>query len=186
MSLKASSIVARIGRPLRTLRRDKRGAALVEFAFVVGPFMALMIAVLQTSLTFFAQQNLETTAEKSLRSLLTGSYQNSNKTQAEFKALVCSKLPAFMKCANVIVDVRVATNFSSANTGTPTLTYDASGNITNTWSYQPGVPGQITVARIMYVWDVSKGPLGFDLATLSTGKRLLISTSVFQTEPYSS
>ncbi len=36
----------------------------------------------------------------------------------------------------------------------------------------------------MYVWDVQAGPLGFDLSTLSRGKRLLITTSVFKTENY--
>jgi hypothetical protein len=36
----------------------------------------------------------------------------------------------------------------------------------------------------MYLWDTQKGPLGFDLSTLSGGKRLLIATSVFKTEPY--
>jgi len=170
--------------PLSRLGRDQRGAALVEFAFVAAPFIALILAVLQTSLTFFAQQNLETTAEKSVRQLLTGGAQNGNLTQAQFKSSACTKLPAFMKCANLIVDVQVASNFSSANTGTPTLTYDSNGNINNNWQYSPGVPGQITVARIMYIWDVSKGPLGFDLSTMSNGKRLLISTSVFRVEPY--
>lgn len=186
MSIKNVLAMICRGPALRSLGRDRRGGVLVEFAFVVGPFVALMIAVLQTSLTFFAQQNLETTAEKSVRQLLTGSAQSSGMTKAQFKTLVCSKLPAFMKCSNVMIDVQVADYFSSANTGAPTLTYDAGGNVSNSWAYQPGVPGQITVARIMYVWDTSKGPLGFDLSTMSRGKRLLVSTSVFKTEPYSS
>jgi Flp pilus assembly protein TadG len=175
----------RLARLLKRLRRDSRGAALVEFAFIAGPFLALMIAVLQTSLTYFAQQNLETTAEKSVRQLLTGTAQSSNMTQAQFKTLVCSKLPAFMKCANVMIDVQAAANFSSVDTSAPTLTYDSNGNPNNAWVYQPGGSGQITVARIMYIWDVSKGPLGFDLSTMSSGKRLLISISVFKTESYS-
>lgn len=179
-----SSLQAVICR-LRALRRDRRGTTVIEFAFVAGPFMALMIAILQVSLTFFAQQNLETTAEKSVRQLLTGQAQSAGMTQSEFKALVCSKLSSFMKCANVIVDVQVAAKFSSANIGSPTLSYDANGNIDNAWVYKPGIPGEITVARIMYVWDVSKGPLGFDISTMSRSKRLLISTSVFKTEPYS-
>lgn len=170
--------------PLVKLSRDTRGSTLIEFAFVVGPLMALLIASVQVSLTFFAQQNLETTAEKAVRQLLTGQAQTSNMTKAQFKSLVCTKLPAFMKCDNVIIDVQAVSAFSSADTGAPTFTYNASGNMTNNWVYQPGVPGQITVARIMYVWDVQRGPLGFDLSTMSSGKRLLMSTSVFKTEPY--
>lgn len=170
----------------RALARDEKGTTIIEFAFVAGPFMALLIGILQVSLTFFAQQNLESTAEKAVRQLLTGQAQSAGMTQGQFKTLVCSKLPSFMKCANVIVDVQVAQNFSDANTGVPTLTYDNSGNVNNAWVYKPGAPGEVTVARIMYIWDTNKGPLGFDLSTLSAGKRLLISTSVFKTEPYSS
>lgn len=168
------------------LARDTRGSTLVEFAFIVGPLFALLIAVVQTSLVFFTQQSLETVAEASVRQLLTGAAQNSNLSQAQFKSLVCSKLPAFMTCANVMIDIRVASDFSTANTSAPTLTYDKNGNPTNSWTYSPGAPGEITVARIMYIWNVQKTPLGFDLSTMSNNRRLLVSTSVFKTEPYSS
>ena len=184
MSIRSYLASARLGTLATRLGRDTSGATLVEFTFVVGPLMALLVATAQVSLTFFAQQSLETTAEKATRQLLTGAAQNSNMSKAQFKELVCSKLPAFMKCANVIVDVQAASNFASATTGVPTLTYDSNGNITNNWVYQPGAAGQITVARIMYIWSVRQGPLGFDLSTMSNGKRLLMSTSVFKTEPY--
>lgn len=184
MSIRSYLVRTRVGTTLARLGRDSGGATIVEFAFVVGPLMALLVASAQVSLTFFAQQTLETTAEKATRQLLTGAAQNSNMSKTQFKELVCSKLPAFMKCANVIVDVQAASNFASATTGVPTLTYDSNGNISNNWAYQPGAAGQITVARIMYVWNVRQGPLGFDLSTMSSGKRLLMSTSVFKTEPY--
>jgi len=160
-----------------------RGATLVEFGFVITPFAALMVAILQTSLTFFAQQNLETAAEKSVRQLMTGQAQRAGMTQAQFKALVCTKIPTFMKCSNVIIDVRQASSFSTASTSTPTITYDGSGNAVQ-GAYTPGIGGTVNVVKIMYIWDVQKGPLGFDLSTLSSGKRLLISTSVFRVEPY--
>lgn len=167
----------------RALVADTRGAALIEFAFVAGPFIALLIATLQVSLVFFAQQNLETIAEKSVRQLLTGQAQSSGMTKAQFKSLVCFNRPAFMKCENFLIDVQVASAFSSADTGLPTLTYDGGGNVNDNFAYKPGVAGEITVARIMYIWDANKGPLGFDISNLSGGKRLLISTSVFKTEP---
>ena len=102
---------------------------------------------------------------------------------AQFKALVCTKIPTFMKCSNVIIDVRQASSFSTASTSTPTITYDGSGNAVQ-GAYTPGIGGTVNVVKIMYIWDVQKGPLGFDLSTLSSGKRLLISTSVFRVEPY--
>lgn len=168
---------------MRAWVRDVRGVTIIEFAFVAGPLIALILATLQISLTFFAQQNLETAAEKAVRSLVTGEAQAAGTTQAQFKTLVCSKLPAFMKCSRLMVDVQSASNFSTVDTGMPTISFDSNGNPTNSWLYQPGVSGQITVARIMYIWDVQTAPLGFDLSTMSGKKRLLMSVSVFKTEP---
>jgi hypothetical protein len=36
----------------------------------------------------------------------------------------------------------------------------------------------------MYQWPLVLGPLGFTLANLSNGNRLLASTAVFKNEPY--
>jgi Flp pilus assembly protein TadG len=164
---------------------DRRGAAAMEFGLIAAPMAALMVAVLQTSLTFFAQQTLESATEKSARQLMTGEAQKAGMTASQFKTLVCTKIPDFMQCANVMVDVQQATTgFSGANTSSPTITYSG-GKVSNTWAYTPGGPGTINVVKVMYVWKVSKGPFGFDLSTLSTGDRLLIATSVFKTEQYS-
>lgn len=166
------------------LHADTRGAVAIEFAFVIIPLAALMIAILQTSLVFFAQQTLETTAEKSVRQLVTGQAQKTSMTKEDFKTLVCSKLPAFMKCTKVYIDVRSATSFAAATTGAPTVTIDSNGNVATAFGFSPGGAGTINIVRIMYVWDVRGGPLGFDLSTLSNNKRLLYATSVFKTEPY--
>lgn len=39
--------------------RDRRGATAVEFALVATPFLALLVAIVQTFLVFFAQEMLE-------------------------------------------------------------------------------------------------------------------------------
>ena len=179
----ANRRVSRAAMRLRTLARDARGVTIIEFAFVAGPLIALIMATLQISLTFFVQQNLETAAEMAVRSLVTGKAQASGMTQAQFKTLVCSKLPSFMKCSRVMIDVQAASSFSSIDTGMPTIMFDSHGNPKNQWVYQPGAVGQITIARIMYIWDTQKAPLGFDLSTMSNNKRLLMSVSVFKTEP---
>lgn len=179
-----TAAIRAILRPARRLARATRGATALEFSLVVAPLMALLVAILQTSLTFFAQQTLDTTAEKSVRQLLTGNAQAAGMTQAQFKTAVCANLPAFMKCSRVMVDVQVATTFAAADTTAPTITFDSSGNPSNAFRYAPGGPGEITIVKIMYIWPVQSGPLGFNIATLSNGARLLMATSVFKTEPY--
>jgi len=179
----AKARLAAIGR----LCADSRGGAAIEFAFIAAPLAALMIAILQTSLVFFAQQNLETTAEKSARLLLVGSSQQAGKTSTQFRSDVCATLPFFMRtnnCANLMIDVRTVNSFSDATVSQPSLTYDSNGNVTNTWQYAPGGAGTINVIRVMYIWKVQKGPFSFDLSTMSSNRRLLFATAVFKVEPY--
>lgn len=164
---------------------DRSGTSVVEFALVAPAFTAILLAIGQTSLVFFAQQNMETVAQRVSRQLMTGNVQKAKLTAAQFNSLVCSKLPAFMSCSNVMTDVQVVNSFSDATTGMPTITYDSSGKITNTWGYQTGTPGDILVVRVMYVWNTASAPLGFDLSNMTNQRRLLVATSVFKTEFYS-
>lgn len=162
---------------------DDNGATAVEFALVGAPFLALMIAVIQTFLVFFAQQTLETVTRQSARLVLTGQVQAQQMTQAVFKQKVCDQVVIFFTCSGLMVDMQVANAWSSANTATPTLTFDAKGAVSNVWQYNPGNAGDIVVLRVMYVWPVVLGPLGFNLSNLSNGNRLIMSSAAFQNEP---
>lgn len=163
--------------------RDSRGATAVEFALVAAPFLALVIALIQTFLVFFAQQMLESVVRQSARLVMTGQVQSANMTQAVFKQKVCDQIVILFNCGGLMVDMQVATSWTSANTAMPTLTFDASGNVTNTWQYDPGDAGDIVVLRVMYVWPVVLGPLGFNLSNLGNGNRLIMSSAAFQNEP---
>ena len=163
--------------------RDERGATAVEFALVAAPFLALVIALIQTFLVFFAQQTLETIVRQSARLVMTGQVQSAQMTQSVFKQKVCDQIVILFNCSGLMVDMQVATSWTSANTAMPTLTFDASGNVTNTWQYNPGNAGDIVVLRVMYVWPVVLGPLGFNLSNLGNGNRLIMSSAAFQNEP---
>lgn len=162
--------------------RDSRGATIIEFAMIAAPLIALLLATFETTLTLFTQQILETSAEKAARKILTGTAQASNMTRSQFKSQVCASFPSYMKCNDVIVDVRVASSISTADAGAPTLTYDGSGNLTNAWLYNMGGSGDVVVIKTMYLMDQVAGPLGFNLANTLGNKRLLVSTYVFRNE----
>jgi len=164
---------------------DTRGATIIEFAVVTAPLIALIIAILQTSIVFFSQQTLESAAEQASRLILTNQAQKTSMSQSAFKQQACKALPPYMKCANLIVDVRTAASFAAADTSMPTLHYDASGNVDNSWSYQLAGSEKITTMRLMYPLPVVSAPLGFNLSNMGGSKRLLIATAVFQPEPLS-
>jgi Flp pilus assembly protein TadG len=173
---------------LTSFSGDQHGIAAIEFGFIALPFFAILIAIFQIGLLFFAQNELETAVEKAARQLLTGSAQKSAMTQAQFVQSVCNNLPAFFpNCTTgaLMVDLQTATAFSSVVTAPPTLTYDSKGNVTNPWVFNSGSAGSILVLRVMYQFPVILGPLSLNLGNLSNGNHLMMASSVFQVEPYS-
>lgn len=166
------------------LAHDNSGATAVEFALVAAPFIALLIALFQTALVFFAERVLDETVEQASRIIMTGQAQNGGITQAGFANWICSNTHALFNCNKFMINVQNYSSFSSANTSAPTLTFNPQGQVTNQWSYNTGSANDIVVVQVMYQWPIILGPLGFDLANLSNGNRLLISTAVFKNEPY--
>ena len=80
---------------LRRFRRNRRGSAAVEFALVAPVFFALLFAIIETAIVFFASQVLETVTQNSARQIMTGQAQDANYAQANsFKdRIVCSSGP---------------------------------------------------------------------------------------------
>lgn len=160
------------------------GTSAVEFALIAAPFLALLVALIETALVFFANQELEAVTVKSSRIILTGQAQDANMTQSQFAQTVCANMAVLFNCNGLMINVQSYGNFSDATATPPTLTFNSQGQVTNTWQYQPGTPGQIVVIQVMYQWPVFLGPLGFTLANLSNGNRLLVATAAFKVEPY--
>lgn len=166
------------------LARDLRGTAVLEFALVAAPFLALVFAGLETALVFFAQGALQTTNEAMARTVLTGDPQRSNMSQATFKAAACAQLAPFLSCNNLYVDVQSAQSFGSINRTPIALTFDTAGNVTNSFSYSLGTRGDVVLLRMYYLFPVVSSPLGLNFATVGNSKRLLVGTMIAKTEPY--
>ncbi|NWG23021.1 MAG: pilus assembly protein [Pseudorhodoplanes sp.] len=167
---------------LRGFIRHQKGAAAVEFALVAAPFIALLFAIIETALIFFAGQALETAVADSSRLIMTGQAQTQNFDQAKFKQAVCSKVYGLFDCSGgMYVDVRTYSSFGNANPPSP---INPDGTLNNSFVYQPGGPGDIVVARLLYEWPVYVSLMGMDLSNLGNNKRLIVATAAFRNEPY--
>jgi Flp pilus assembly protein TadG len=166
---------------LRRFRRSRRGSAAVEFALVAPVFFALLFAIIETAIMFFASQVLETITQDSARMILTGQAQTAAYTQAQFQTYVCSQIPALFTCGNVYVDVE---SYSSFTTVSINSQIDASKNFINNMQYSPGGPGDIVVVRLFYQWPLFVTGLGYNISNLSGNQRLLSATAAFRNEPY--
>jgi len=167
---------------LRRFRRNGRGSAVVEFALVAPVFFALLFAIIETALLFFASQVLETITQNSARMIVTGQVQTQAYTATQFKTYVCGQIPALFNCGSLYVDVESYSSFSSI---TLSSQIDANGNfINNNMQYSPGGPGDIVVVRLFYPWQLFVTGLGYNISNLSGSQRLLVATAAFQNEPY--
>jgi Flp pilus assembly protein TadG len=171
----------------RRFRANRRGSAAVQFALVAPLFLALLFAIIEVAMVFFANQILETGTQDAARGLFTHQTQdnaaNISAAQQKFQAELCSGVEAMLGCSNVLFDVRsypVGTPFT-----VPAL-FDTGGNpITANFAFQlpPDNSSNIVVVRTFYKWPLLFMNLGFSLANIGTDKRLLTSTSAFRVEP---
>jgi len=173
----------RLSSILRRFTRERSGVAVIEFALIAGPFLALTFAIMETAIVFFAGQALETATADAARLILTGQAQTQGLSATTFKDKVCAKIFGLFNCASgVYVDVKKYTSFASVSITNP---IDTGGNFKTTgFGYDPGGPGDIVVVRLYYKWPVYVNLIGFNLANVSGGFNLLAATAVFRNEPY--
>ncbi len=169
------------GSLLRRFRDNHTGGAAIEFAIVAPIFFALLFAIIETALMFFASQVLETMTQDAARMILTGQAQSANYQQSDFKTYVCNQIPAIFSCSNISVDVESFPNFSSVVLNSP---FNANCQLQSV-QYNPGGPGNVVIVRVYYPWQLFVTGLGYNIANCPNSQRLLVATAAFQNEPYS-
>lgn len=175
-----------VNKMLRRFRRNRRGSAAVEFAFVAPMFFALLFAIIETSLVFFAGQVLETGTQDTARLMLTHQAQDANMTQAQFKADLCNRVASMFNCDGVYVDVKTYPAGTPINIVDP---IDSSGNFVNSFTYQtvPAGSSNTVVVRAFYQWPLFVTQLGYNIANIgrntTNASRLLAATAAFRVEP---
>ena len=134
--------------------RNDKGATAVEFALVAAPFLALLVALLQTAMVFFAGRMLDEITEEASRYVLTGQAQTASMSASQFRTHVCTGDPvltalvsALFTCSKLLINAQSYSNFAAANTNDPIAGFNASnqpvdsnGNVM-TLAWAPGNPG---------------------------------------------
>jgi Flp pilus assembly protein TadG len=188
MSGKLIAHLQRRGREVAHFRAARGGATIVEFALIAPAFLAILIAILEVSYFLFAQQTLQTAAVEAGRLFMTnkGPAQNStvdSSGKLQNSSSICNIIQPLLDCTQVMMDVQPYQTYGGADASMPTLTYDAQGNVSNSWSYTAGVPGQVVVIRLIYQLSMVKGPLGFVLQSLTNGKMEVMGVTAIRVEP---
>ncbi|MGO4387387.1 TadE/TadG family type IV pilus assembly protein [Microvirga sp. 2YAF29] len=168
---------------LHRFRRHQAGSAAVEFAIILPVFLLMLVAMVQIPLVFVAGQHLESATTGVGRLIQTGQVQSQGMTPAQFRSALCNQMGVFLKCSgtNLRVEVRRLSGFASVPRGIP---LDEEGKFEDEVVYQPGNAGEVVVVRVFYQFPVWLSAFLPTLANLPNGNRLLMSSVVFQNEPF--
>jgi Flp pilus assembly protein TadG len=180
--------------PFRRLRTDENGFTAVEFAMVIGPFLALLFAIIEVGLTYFVGFSFEHAVDMAAREIRVGAAQNKNVTASSFRDIICTRLPPLVTCSDVIVDVRAFATFGDAAADPPQPTDDSGNVITQAAAtFNTGCSGEVVLVSAYYQWKLlaslpnpgkmlGLGGVGF--GNMADGSRLISATSAFKNEPF--
>lgn len=172
----------------RRFLRDRAGTAAIEFAFVAGPFLFMMFAVIELALVFLLSTSLDAATDQASRRIRTGQFQGANGVAQTFKDDICAKMTwlASNCSSSLSVDVRTYTAYSQVAAQNPTKTVDGKTTFDDTQiQFASSLPPEtIVVVRSYYRWPLITPFLNQGLARLDGGVALVSSTQTFQIEPY--
>ena len=168
----------------KRFRKDRRGVAAVEMALVAWPFLAIMFAILEQGVVFFAEFSLEHNVAQAARQIRTGEVMENNITSAQFKTdLVCPELAVMLSCGNLSVDVRTFAEFADiAGALDEPVNGDNEFEPVNNW--EPGATLSIMVVRAFYEWEMLTPAVFTHMGTLANGNRLISASMTFRNEPF--
>lgn len=173
--------MGKLRRFLRGMGED--GTALIEFGLVGSAYLLLLVAAIEVGYMLFVQAALDNATRDAARLIRTGQVQTSGDPQGTFKTLLCNELTAVIPCASLVYQTTSFSNWSAAQSevGTP-LMRDKSGNFVGT-GFDGGSPSGIEVVQVTYNYPFFTPWVGSILGG-NTDSTLLVSTVVFQNEPY--
>ena len=172
-------------RAVRRFRRDRKGAAALEFGLVALPFFLLTFGLAEIALIGFAQASLDDAVSETAREIRTGQAQTNGLSYTQIKGQLCAQITDLMPmdCANnLYLDVNTFASFVTVQNSNPVQnnTFNTSG-----FGYNPGVASSIVVVRAYYRWQVLTPFFQAVFANVGGGQRILSSTMMFRNEPFS-
>lgn len=170
---------------LRRFRRAESGSTAIEFTILALPFCALIFAILESCVSFAAQEVLSNATDDVARQLRTGQLKASTVTEASLKTTLCDKISIIVPtgCPGLVVDLRQYATFADAAKVTIKLTSDRDIDTTG-FAVSPGPSLSKNMLRVFYKWPVMTDFMSSAMSNLKDGKTLHFATVTWQNEPF--
>ena len=172
--------VLRTAKNKNSFLKNTSGAIAMEFALIAPMFFLLLMAILEVSIMTFSSAGFDDAGRAASRLLKTGVAQKSGNAETMFRDGVCDALPTTIDCNAVDIDVRTFEDFGSTTT---LVVLDDAGN-PDDLVFAPGDSTTVNMVRLTYRWEFFTPMIGNILSDNGTNSVLLMTVSIFQTEPY--
>lgn len=175
---------ASLQKTLGRFQADRRGSTAIEFSLLALPFFALVFAIMESSLSFTAQQILANATDDVARDVRTGRFKGSAVTENAVKGRICDKLSVLVAagCPELEVDLQTYARYSQVPRSIP---FKANGDIdTSGFNVRAGPSQSINNIRTFYRWPVIADIMRGKLSNLPDDKTLLYATTTWKNEPF--
>lgn len=161
---------------------DRQGVTAIEFSLLALPFIMFVIGIIELAMMFAGTFLLQGSVSEAARLIRTGQVQQSvgGDPREIFRETLCAEARILLDCDRVQFDVRTIERFRDAGARAG---IDEDGNLENT-SFEAGGVSDIVIVRAAYLYPLMTPMIGRFFADYPNNRKLLLSTVVFQTEPY--
>ncbi|PSJ57897.1 TadE/TadG family type IV pilus assembly protein [Pseudaminobacter soli (ex Li et al. 2025)] len=172
--------------------RDASGATAIEFAMLAIPFTMLVFAILESCVSYTAQQVVSGAADDVARQFRTGQLKPDANNQAvvaaKVREMICGRLEVMVAkgCPNLFIDLRQFATFADALNIKTKLTGTGSDRDLDTSDFgiNPGLAKTRNMLRVYYKWPVITDFMRASMSNIKGGKILLAATAIWQNEPF--
>ncbi|MBL0375190.1 pilus assembly protein [Rhizobium sp. KVB221] len=191
-------------RLLVQFRKDRDGAAAIEFALLSIPFLMLVFATFETFIAFAGEQLMSNAVETMARKIRTGEItfaqgKSTDKTEAEFRAMFCDEIAVLNMCSSteantpekLYVDVRQFASFADMPRDIPKISSEEYSDLdTSEFAFSPGGADSNNMVRAYYRWQIMTDLVRPYITNIRPPGKLIptdfliVSTAAFQNEKY--
>lgn len=191
-------------RPFVRLRRDREGAAALEFAILAVPFMLLMFATFETFFAFAGEQLMANAVDTMARKIRTGEItfgqgKTTDVTEAEFRQLFCAEISILSMCSQteanspskLYLDVRQFASFADMPREVPKVSTAEFADLdTSGFAFSPGGANSKNVLRAYYRWQIMTDLMRPYITNIRPANKpiptdfLIVQTAAFENEDY--
>jgi Flp pilus assembly protein TadG len=164
---------------------NRKGSTAMEFTILAIPFALLVFAILESCISFAAQELLANATDDIAREVRTGQLTTANLDETKLRGLLCDKLSILVgsSCSDYIhFDLESYATFAAA--AAVRTTVDNGALDTDGFAVNPGGALTINMLRVYYEWPVMTDLMTKLMSNLNNGRTLLFASATWQNEPF--